>query len=214
MKKKIKMMMARLRANLFTGVLAFLPVVLTLYLMFILVSKINNLLVKITPKPFYVYITDDHYGLFFRLIMFFIILLLIAFIGALTKMYIGKQILRLSNKLINKIPILNKIYQAIDQISKAFFGQKKSIFKKVVLIEYPRNGIFSMGFLTGDARGEIQVKTEDKLYNIFIPTTPNPTSGMLVMIPEKNIMYLDMTVEQGMKLVILGGAVVPDYGNA
>jgi uncharacterized membrane protein len=211
MRNRFKLITGNLRNSFFTGILAFLPIVLTIYLVIFLGSKINTLIIKVTPQTFLPYITENNYSLLFRILILLFLIVIITIIGMFTKVYIGREIISFGEKLIDKIPILNKIYQAINQISKAFFGKKSSIFKKVVLIQYPRIGVFSLGFLTGMAKGEIQKKTNEKLYNIFIPTTPNPTSGMLVMYPESAIEKLDMTVEEGMKLIISGGAVTPKY---
>ena len=214
MKKKIKAILGRARSNFFTGIFAFLPIVLTGYLVFILAAKINGLIVSITPKKFYPIITDTTYGGLVRIFILIMLLLFIAIIGGLTNVYIGKQLFRLGEKIIHKIPILNKIYNAIQQISKAFFGQKTGAFKKVVLASYPRPDIYVIGFLTGEFKEEtLHGKIGHKLFNIFIPTTPNPTSGMLVMLPEEEFICLDMTIEEAMKLIISAGVVVPEVNN-
>ncbi len=204
-------LIAKFRTNFVTGMFTFLPLALTLYLVFFLGIKINAFVISITPYPLKPLLQDASYGLFLRLLVVLFLVCLIALLGAITKFYIGNRLLAFGNRLLIKIPIFNKIYTSIKQVVKAVFGQKKRIFKKVVLIAYPRPGIYSLGFLTGTARGEIQVKTQACLHNIFVPTTPNPTSGMLVMVIEEDITYLDMTVEEGMKLIISGGAVTPDY---
>jgi uncharacterized membrane protein len=110
-----------------------------------------------------------------------------------------------------RIPLANRIYNAVQQISTAFLGSTRSIFHTVVLLEYPRKGIYSLGFLTTEGTGEVQHKTADQVACVFVPTTPNPTSGMLVFVPKEDLIYLDMTTEDGLKLVVSGGVVAPSY---
>ncbi|MCD8501246.1 MAG: DUF502 domain-containing protein [Bacillaceae bacterium] len=107
-----------------------------------------------------------------------------------------------------KIPIANYIYSSVEQMIHAF-TQERSSFKKVVMIEYPRKGMFTLGFLTGESKGEVQRRTNKECINVFLPTTPNPTSGWLVLVPVEDVTLLDMTVEQGLKFIITGGVVVP-----
>lgn len=129
--------------------------------------------------------------------------------GVLVTNVIGAKFLVLSEKLLHRIPFVTKIYFGVKQIIQAFTLQDKGLFEKVVLVEYPRKGSYVVGFVTGECTGEVQKKTSERLINVFIPTTPNPTSGMLVLLPSKDIIYLDMTVEDGLKLIISAGVVVP-----
>ena len=108
-----------------------------------------------------------------------------------------------------KVPFMGKIYAASKQIFSAVIGQGKTIFKQVVLIEYPRKGLYSIGFTTGTAKGEVKEALDANGINVFIPTTPNPTSGMLIIMPRDNIKFLKMSVEEGMKMVVSGGSVSP-----
>jgi uncharacterized membrane protein len=130
--------------------------------------------------------------------------------GVLVSNVIGERLFRFGEALLHKMPILPKVYFGIKQIVDAFSLQGKHAFNRVVLIEYPRKGIYPVGFLTGECRGEVQTKTEARLLNVFVPTTPNPTSGMLILVPESEITHLDMTVEEGLKLIVSAGVVVPD----
>ena len=116
----------------------------------------------------------------------------------------------MSERLLQKIPLAPKIYFAVKQIIQAFSLQGKDIFKQAVLVEYPRKGSYAVGFITGKCQGEVQEKTIGNLVNVFVPTTPNPTSGMLIMIAEEEIIYLNMSVEEGLKLIISAGVVVPE----
>jgi len=106
---------------------------------------------------------------------------------------------------------MGKIYNAVKQISSAFLGQGKTIFKQVVLLEYPRKGLYSLGFTTGVTKGELKYVHQKNSVNVFIPTTPNPTSGMFIVVPKDEIRFLKMSVEDGMKLIVSGGAVSPEF---
>ena len=109
------------------------------------------------------------------------------------------------------VPIIGRVYKSVKQISSAFIGQGKTIFKQVVLVEYPRKGIYSLGFTTGVSKGEIKDAMGRSSINVFLPTTPNPTSGYFLVIPKDEIRFLKMSVEEGMKLVVSGGSVTPHY---
>jgi len=111
--------------------------------------------------------------------------------------------------------MISTVYKGLKEMSSAFLTDQKSIFKKVVLIEYPKDGVYAIGFVTSETRGEAQEKTKENVINVFVPTTPNPTSGMLVLVPQDDVISLNMSISDGMKMIISGGAVAPksDYGN-
>jgi uncharacterized membrane protein len=134
---------------------------------------------------------------------------LILLIGIFARNFIGKKLGGLGEKILNKIPLVRNIYTSIKQIVTTIFMQGKSNFRGVVLVEYPRRGAYSVGFVTGDTKGQIQRITEDNLVNVFVPTTPNPTSGFFILFPENDITLLNMTVEEGMKMIISAGMVTP-----
>ena len=110
-----------------------------------------------------------------------------------------------------KVPLVNKVYMAMQQISKVFLVKKQAVFSKAVLVEYPRKGTYVLGLMTSEASGEVQYKTEKKLVSVFIQTTPNPTSGFLLFVPSNELINLEMSVENSMKLIISGGAVIPPW---
>lgn len=139
---------------------------------------------------------------------FILMILILIGVGYATKGFAGKEAIRVTEKIFKKIPIARSVYSTVQQVTTAFI-QDRSSFKKVVLIEYPRNGLYTMGFLTGESQGEIQDKTHIECVNVFLPTTPNPTSGWLVLVPKEDVILLDMSVEQGLKYIISGGVVVP-----
>lgn len=143
---------------------------------------------------------------------FILLVLLILLVGALTKHYLGLQLLRLGKRLVERIPFLSKLTRAVRQILDSFVSSKSELFRQALLVEYPRSGIWSIGFLTRRAGGEIRERLrgpqDNRLLSVFIPTTPNPTSGMLVYVPEDEVILLDMPVEEAVKLVMSGGALV------
>ena len=128
----------------------------------------------------------------------------ITLVGSLSLSFIGKKILQLFNDLLKKIPILRTIYSAIGQMTETF-APKKGSKKSVVLIQYPRKGTWAVGFATKENKGEISKKTNTELVNVFVPTTPNPTSGFLLMFPKSEIVYLDMTFEEASKFIVSAG---------
>ena len=119
----------------------------------------------------------------------------------------------MTEKIITSLPFVKTVYNTVKQIIDTFARQKSAIFQKVVLIEFPRKDIYAMGFLTGRGKGEVQNKTPHDIINVFLPTTPNPTSGYLIMVPKDDVQELEMTVADGMKLIVSGGAVVPHYNS-
>jgi len=126
-----------------------------------------------------------------------------------TKSYLGNKAVSLGEKLVGKIPLVRGIYNALKQLVEAVLSDKGESFKRAVLLEYPRKGLYSVAFVTGESRGEVQSKTLPKCINLFVPTTPNPTSGFYIMVPEDDVVYLDMTVEDAFTLIISGGVLSP-----
>lgn len=149
-----------------------------------------------------------------QVVSLLIVLAIITILGYLSNYLVGKFAITTAERIINRLPFISTVYNTVKQIVDTFSKQKKAVFQKTVLVEYPRHGAYALGFLTGDTKGEVQHKTGKPVVNIFIPTTPNPTSGFLLMIPADEVEYLDMSVSDGMKLIISGGAVVPHYNTA
>ena len=192
---------ARIRNYFITGIVVLVPIGITLYLtkFFITISS------KLIPKE----INPNNYmpfaipGLEILLAVIFI-----SFIGYLSLSFIGKKILQLFNDLLKRIPILRTIYSAIGQMTETF-APKGNSKKSVVLIEYPRKGSWAVGFATKDNKGEISKKTNKNLVNVFVPTTPNPTSGFLLMFPKEEVVYLDMDFEEASKFIVSAGTSTP-----
>ena len=196
MKKKISIL-NRLRNYFIAGIVAIIPIGITLYLTMFIIEVSSKLIPKeINPNN---YLPFSIPGL--EIVLSIII---ITFIGGLSVSFVGKKILQLINDLFKRIPFLRTIYSAINQMTESFTNKDKGK-KSVVLVEYPRKGSWAVGFATKDNEGEISKKTNTDLVNVFVPTTPNPTSGFLLMFPKKEIIYLDMTFEEASKFIVSAG---------
>jgi len=195
--EKKRSIFARLRNNFIAGVVVLIPIGITVYLT-ILITSISS---KILPKE----INPNHY-LPYNIpgLEIIISILLITFIGWLSLSFIGKKLLSIFNGILKKIPILRTIYSAIGQMTETF-TKSKTDTNNVVLVEYPRQGSWAVGFATKDNTGEISNKTKKKLVNVFIPTTPNPTSGFLLMFPKEDVIYLDLTFEEASQFIVSAG---------
>lgn len=140
-----------------------------------------------------------------------IVLALVTLFGWLSQLFIGRYLVTTFERIVDNVPFIRTVYNTVKQIRDTFVQQEKAVFQKSVLVEYPRPGVWVLGFLTGTGKGEPQARTEADLLNIFVPTTPNPTSGFLLMVPRDEVHFLEMSIADGMKLIISGGAVVPPY---
>jgi uncharacterized membrane protein len=190
------------------GVVLLLPVALTVGLVRFLVLALNNVILEPLLGLFAPVAAGTRVYIAKTLIFLFVIAVVTA-IGWGAKIIVINRLFSLGERLLLKVPVMGRIYNAAKQIFSAFFGQGKTIFKQVVMIEYPRKGIYSVGFTTGVSRGEIRKTMGDTSVNVFIPTTPNPTSGMFLVVPRSEVHFLRMSVEDGMKLVVSGGSVTP-----
>ena len=222
------MMLQSLRNNFLAGLFVLLPLAVTIVVVQFLLQKIGggpsvliyeHLLIRYEFFGAAKDIVFDDYvsarpfiGNLLNLIATIIVLLIITIVGILSRYFIGKFLVNLADRALGAVPLINTVYNTAKQIVQTFSTQKRAVFQKVVLVQFPRAGTFAMGFLTGQAAGEIPARADaGTLTNVFIPTTPNPTSGFLLMIPSKDVIDLDMTVGEGMKLIISGGAVIPGW---
>jgi len=209
-------MWRKIRANFFAGLLIIIPVVLTFWGLYFIISKLNFLLLEPIMEIFQIWLPDRASVEFFTKVAIFLILLaILTLTGFAAKIILLRNIFGFGESILYRVPMISTVYKGLKEMSSAFLSDQKSIFKKVVLVEYPKNGIYAIGFITSETRGEVQEKTKENVINVFVPTTPNPTSGMLVLVPQKDVILLDMSVADGMKMIISGGAVTPkaDYGN-
>ena len=138
-----------------------------------------------------------------------IIIIAMILVGALTAGFVGRVFNRVSERVMNRVPVLRGIYKATRQIFETILAQQSNAFREAVLVEYPRKGMWVIAFITGTTKGEVQAITDDDLINVFVPTTPNPTSGFLIFVPKSDILPLAMNVEDALKMVISGGIVTP-----
>ncbi len=196
-KEKKSNFFTRIRNYFIAGIVVLIPLGITVYLT-ILIITISS---KVLPKE----INPNHY-LPYNIpgLEIIISLFIITFIGWLSLSFLGRKFLNLFNNILKKIPILRTIYSAIGQMTQTFTNTD-SKKKNVVLIEYPRKGSWAVGFATKDNVGEITAKTNKKLVNVFVPTTPNPTSGFLLMFPQDEVIYLDMSFEEASKFIVSAG---------
>lgn len=205
-----------IRKHFYAGLIVVLPIFLTIYIL----NWIINLIISLTKNSFFVSLINKFiyyfgfhenekvvyivYGIYLLLIILSII-----FIGLITKNIVGKKIKKGIDNLICKLPIIKHIYTAMMQIVKLVSSQNSSGYKKVVAVEYPRKGIYSIGFLTSEDNKILEDIHNKKFCNIFIPTSPNPTSGMFICIPKEDIKELDMSIEDAIKLIVSGGVITP-----
>jgi uncharacterized membrane protein len=206
-----KSLFTRWRNSFFTGLIIILPGVVTLAVVkwfFGTVSSFTDLLLFFLPKTV-THVSSDGTGpihWYWSLIALVVSALLVTLIGILTRYYIGKRLITWADNLMLQVPVLNKIYGTIKQVDAAFAGNKNS-FKTVVVIEYPRPGIYSVGFITSEQDDEVSNKLDRKTVCVFIPTTPIPTSGFLVIVPLEQVTKLEMSVADGFKYIISLGAI-------
>ncbi len=200
----------KIRGYFFTGLLVLIPVVLTGWIIWKLFLAIDGIL-----RPYVHPFLADRFGIDLLGetqipgIGFITLTLAIIATGAIARNYFGRKIVIFGDKIVERIPLINRVYGAIKQISQAFFSSKREVFKKPVLFEYPRKGIYSIGFYTQDTRGPVQQALDADMVSIFLPTTPNPTSGYLLFVPKTDVYDLDLTIEEALKLVISGGVIIP-----
>ena len=201
-KVKKRGIFARIRNNFIAGVVVLIPIGITIYFTLFIVSISSKILPKeINPNH---YLPYDIPG-----VEIIIAVALITLIGWLSLSFIGKKLLNLLNKILKRIPILRTIYSAIVQMTETFTkGDEKK--KSVVLVEYPRKGSWAVGFATKENSGEIANRIKKDLINVFVPTTPNPTSGFLLMFPKEDVIYLDLTFEEASKFIVSAGTSNPN----
>ncbi|MGE4610631.1 MAG: DUF502 domain-containing protein [Paracoccaceae bacterium] len=200
-------LLQRFRSIFFTGLIVVAPVIITIYLIWSIVTFIDSRVVPLVPAIYNpsTYLGQDIPG--FGVVIF---LLSTAIIGALTKGFLGRQVLRIWENVIGRTPVVRSVYSGLKQIVETVLSQSNANFQNACMIEYPRKGIWAIAFISAPSKGEILSKTgESEMMSVFLPTTPNPTSGFLLFVPRKDVVILDMSVEDAAKLVISAGLVNP-----
>ena len=196
-KGKKTSILSRLRNNFFAGAVVLIPIGITLYLSLFIIKISSNILPKeLNPNN---YLPFEIPG-----IEIIIAVIIITFIGWLSLSFLGKKIFELINRILKRIPILRTIYSAINQMTESL-TKSDNKQKSVVLLEYPKKDVWAVGFATKENKGIINEKIGNELVNVFVPTTPNPTSGFLLMVPKKNLIFLDITFEQASKFIVSAG---------
>jgi uncharacterized membrane protein len=212
-----KTLFARWRRNFLAGFAVLLPALITLAIvkwLFTTTASVTDVLLlplKFILPEHHIYRSGGEYFWYWSFLALVLAVVLISIVGWLARYYVGKRVIAWVDTTMLRVPLLNKIYATIKQVNQAFTSGKKSSFKTVVLVEFPGPGMHSIGFITSEEHGEVQARLGAKNLCVFIPLTPNPTSGFLVFLPEEKITKLDMSVAEGIKYVISLGAVSPDY---
>jgi len=201
--KKIK---ASFKRYFIAGLLVVVPLYLTIYIFSLIVGYMDTLL-NYLPESMqpdvYLKFHIPGLGVIFTIVVIFLM-------GLLATNLMGKKLVEIGDNILDRIPFFRSIYKPLKQFMETFLVTGYSGFRRVVLVEFPSKGMYSVGFLTGVAAGEVQSKTKEKVVNVFLPTTPNPTTGFYILIPEKDIIPLEMSVEDAFKLIITGGMVSPE----
>lgn len=196
----------RLRAYFFAGILITAPISITFYIAWQFINFVDRNVVALLPDRYnpatYLPISIPGLGLI-------MVVVGLTLVGMLTAGFIGRVLTKTSETLLQRMPVISGIYSAVKQILETIFSQKGQAFREVVLIEYPRRGIWTLGFITGTAQGEVGERFDEEMVNVFVPTTPNPTSGFLLFLPRRSVVVLDMAVDDGLKMVISTGIVMP-----
>lgn len=196
----------RLRNYFISGLLFSLPLIITFYVVSWIIRTVDNWIQPLIPPEY-----NPQNFLPFPMPGLGIIIAIIVLIvlGSMTRGFLGNLILRYSEQVLSKMPIVRSVYSTTKQISEAVLKSRSNSFREVGMIEYPRPGIWALCFITGSTKGEVQRKTNNDVVNVFVPTTPNPTSGFLLFVPRHDIVIMDMSVEEGIKMVVSAGMITP-----
>ncbi|NQT06600.1 MAG: DUF502 domain-containing protein [Candidatus Omnitrophica bacterium] len=197
----------RTRNDFITGIAIILPITITVMVLDLILKGLNRTLLEPIVQGVAPFIKGPYVTILAKVIILLVIILAVTLIGSAARVLFLRRLFSFWERILLKVPMVNKIYKGTKQMSRAFLGEGKSMFKRVALIEYPRKGIYSIAFVTADGKKELVDKAGRDLVSLFLPTTPNPTSGIYITVPREDIKYLDMTIEDGFKLIISGGAV-------
>ena len=203
--------MGKLRNYFMAGILVTAPISITIYLGWLFVTFVDGKVTPLIPKA---YNPENYLPFAIPGIGVVVIIIAMILVGAMTAGFVGRIFNRVSDRIMNRVPVLRGIYKATRQIFETILAQQSNAFREAVLVEYPRKGMWVIAFITGTTKGEVQAVTDDELINIFVPTTPNPTSGFLIFVSKSEIIRLSMSVEDALKMVISGGIVTPPDGRA
>lgn len=201
----------KLKSYFLAGLLVVVPVALTFLVVRWLVRFMDGLLISVLPNALR---PENLYGIHVPGVGLLATILLILLVGILVTNILGRSLVNFSERMVDRIPLVKGVYAMFKQVVDTVLKRDRGAFRKVVLIEYPRKGIWAVAFVTGVSAGEVQLLTAKKLVNVFVPTTPNPTSGFYILVPEEELITLSMSVEEAFKLIISGGMVTPPLPDA
>jgi uncharacterized membrane protein len=193
-----------LRNSFFAGLLVVVPVAASLLILLGIFTWVTDFMLPDALR-------QQMFTPLYRIIALVAFIAFTTGVGWITRHVVGKRMVAATESTIGRVPLLNKTYGFMKEISHTLLSGRKTMFQRVVLVEFPRPGVYTVGFVTGETQGEVQEKTGETVINVFVPTTPNPTSGFLILVPREQVVDLTMTVAEGMKMVISGGTVVPSY---
>jgi uncharacterized membrane protein len=202
-------LLARLRSSFLTGIVVIAPVGLTIWLIWTLMGWVDGVVLPLVPERFQ---PEPYIGINLRGVGIIFFLVFTVIIGWIAKGLMGRSLIRWGESLVDRMPVVRTVYSGAKQIAETVFAQSERSFEKACLIEYPRKGIWAIGFVSTRAKGEVArlANTDEELMSIFVPTTPNPTSGFLLFFPKSDVIELEMNVEDAAKLVISAGLVYPN----
>ncbi|OWU84939.1 membrane protein [Oceanicola sp. 22II-s10i] len=201
--------LGRLRSSFLTGIVVIAPIALTIWLLWTFAGWVDGVVLPLVPVRMN---PEKYIGINLRGVGIIFFLLFTIVVGWMAKGLLGRSLLRFAESLVDQLPVVRSVYNGVKQIAETVFAQTERSFEKAVLVEYPRRGIWAIGFISTDAKGEINERpqTMSPLVSVFVPTTPNPTSGFLLFFPKDDVLELEMTVEDAAKLVISAGLVYPN----
>lgn len=195
-----------IRAYFITGIVVTAPITITLYLTWVFITFVDRNVEDLIPEIYnpnqYLPFSVPGLGLLVAAVFFIAV-------GWLARNFLGKLIIRIYEYVLHRMPVVSTLYGAFKQIFETISASQSQAFREVVLLEYPRRGVYSVGFVTGTTKGEVARATEQDTVNVFVPTTPNPTSGYLLFVPKEELHYLNLTIEEGVKLVVSAGIITP-----
>ncbi|MAZ75780.1 MAG: hypothetical protein CMH31_00575 [Micavibrio sp.] len=196
----------RIRTYFLAGVLVTAPISITIYLTWTFLQFLDNKITPLIPAAYnpntYLPFSMPGLGLIIAVVFFVLV-------GFVARNFLGRLFVRMYEYVLDHVPVINTLYGAIKQIFETVMASQSDAFKEVVMFEYPRKGLWVLGFVTGRTKGEVQTLTKSETVNVFLPTTPNPTSGFLLFVPKKDVTYMEMTVEEGIKMIVSGGIITP-----
>ncbi len=197
---------SKLRGYFIAGILITAPISITVYLAWLFITFVDSKVTPLIPAKFNpeTYLPYSVPGLGLVIVVVGLVL-----IGAFTAGFMGRIFQRTGDRIMDNVPVLRGVYKALKQILETVLAQQSTAFREAVLVEYPRRGMWVIAFITGRTQGEVQSITKEEVINLFVPTTPNPTSGFLIFVPKEDIVPLSMNVEEALKMVISGGIVTP-----